>query len=197
MASRTIALLRQHPLSGYFLLAFLTWSWEIPTFAIWHTPFMPGPWMFIAPISAGLAMAWITEGPSGMLRLLRRCLVWRVGIGGYAVALLTMPMLYLLGLIAVPGALAAFRIPGPAFLALYLSSFAFHLFGAGLAEEPGWRGYALPRLQRRYGPLRGTLMLGSRWAIWHLHSGCSCQVTVGRGRASLVPRFPSWAGRYS
>jgi hypothetical protein len=37
-----------------------------------------------------------------------------------------------------------------------------------LFEEPGWRGFALPRLQRLHGPLVGGLILGSLWALWHL-----------------------------
>jgi membrane protease YdiL (CAAX protease family) len=42
------------------------------------------------------------------------------------------------------------------------------LTGGPLFEEPGWRGFALPRLQDRYGPLVGTLILGLLWAVWHL-----------------------------
>jgi membrane protease YdiL (CAAX protease family) len=37
-----------------------------------------------------------------------------------------------------------------------------------LWEEPGWRGFALPRLQGQYGPVVGTFILGVLWALWHL-----------------------------
>jgi uncharacterized protein len=37
-----------------------------------------------------------------------------------------------------------------------------------LFEEGGWRGFALPRLQRLHGPLVGTLILAPLWACWHL-----------------------------
>jgi len=42
------------------------------------------------------------------------------------------------------------------------------LIGGPLFEEPGWSGFALPRLQRLHGPLAGGLILGSLWALWHL-----------------------------
>jgi CAAX amino terminal protease family. len=42
------------------------------------------------------------------------------------------------------------------------------LIGGPLFEEPGWTGFAQPRLQRLHGPLVGGLILGSLWALWHL-----------------------------
>ena len=38
---------------------------------------------------------------------------------------------------------------------------------AGLGEEPGWRGFALPRLQERLSPVKATLVLGLVWGFWH------------------------------
>src|SRR5262245_44455656 len=42
------------------------------------------------------------------------------------------------------------------------------LLGGPLGEEPGWRGYALPRLQTVLGPVRSSLVLGLLWTGWHL-----------------------------
>jgi membrane protease YdiL (CAAX protease family) len=58
------------------------------------------------------------------------------------------------------------RIPGA--LAGFIPSLVFLTLIAGLGEEPGWRGFALPRLEARYAPVVATLLLGLAWAFWHL-----------------------------
>lgn len=44
---------------------------------------------------------------------------------------------------------------------------AMFLDAGALFEENGWRGYALPLLLRRYGPVTASLVLGLAWAAWH------------------------------
>lgn len=41
-------------------------------------------------------------------------------------------------------------------------------YQGGLGQEPGWRGFALPRLETRSAPVVATLILGLAWAFWHL-----------------------------
>lgn len=53
----------------------------------------------------------------------------------------------------------------PLLLGLLVAAF---LDAGAVFEENGWRGFALPRLQQRYGPLTGSVVLGLMWAAWHL-----------------------------
>jgi len=41
------------------------------------------------------------------------------------------------------------------------------MVGGGGLEEPGWRGFALPCLEKRYSPLRSSLIVAVIWAFWH------------------------------
>src|SRR5262249_28751123 len=95
--------------------------------------------------------------------------LWRVYFKWFLFALIGLSAIMVLSVVFLPEALASFQ--GPAGLAplpmLALFVYIFFL-GGPLGEEPGWRGFALPRLQRRYGPFFGRLILGPIWAFWHL-----------------------------
>lgn len=190
-----IQFLRSHPLAGYFILAYgLQWLWEIPIFAIWHQQKF-GPWVLLSPSIAGFLIAWIVEGPAGMVQLLRRMIQWRAGLRWYLLVILCIPVLLFLGIVVMPGALAAFQAPEISFLFRYLLVIALTLWTAPLAEEAGWRGFALPRLQEYHGPLLGTLILGSLWALWHLPIWLLIPGYVGAGTGFLgigIP-FLGWA----
>ena len=51
---------------------------------------------------------------------------------------------------------------------LGLTFFATALYGGPLGEEAGWRGFALPRLQKRFDPLLASVILAGFWGLWHL-----------------------------
>ncbi len=164
--------MRRHPLFFFFLTAFgLTWIYELIILVLLHLP--PLPWVVPAPLVgptlSAFLMTALTQGRPGVFRLLRRYMLWRVPLRWYLLTLLGIPVIILFNLLVLPGAVVAFRLPAPAFVLSYLVSYLLiFLAGGPLLEEPGWRGFALPRLQERWGPLMGTLLLGGLWSLWHL-----------------------------
>lgn len=94
----------------------------------------------------------------------------------YILAIGLVPALLLLSVLLTR--LAGGEVPAPrlaadgewgGFLGLFLLSAAYRFFFANACgEEPGWRGFALPRLQAIYSPLTANLILAFFWALWHL-----------------------------
>jgi len=170
---RLVQLMRRHPLWCYFLITFgLTWAFELLVFGVLHAPF-DLLWTLlltlVGPTLAAFLMTAVTQGRVGILQLLHRYVLWRVGISWYLLVLLGVPALLLLPSLIQPGAFSAFRLPDLSFWLTYLIVYLSTLVcGGPLGEEPGWRGFALPRLEQRSGPLVGTLLLGVLWGLWHL-----------------------------
>lgn len=98
---------------------------------------------------------------------------WRVGVIWYLVALGLWSLIILTGN-AMALALNLQLSPAPtwstrALLYAVPEYFIwFFLFGGPLNEEPGWRGFALPRLQSKFSPLVASLILGTFWGLWHV-----------------------------
>jgi membrane protease YdiL (CAAX protease family) len=163
-------LLARHPLVSFFLLTFV-FSWVY--WGLWKALQLPESLFVVGAagptVSAFIVLA-IISGKPGVLGLLRSYVHWRVGVQWYLVTLIGFPVLMLLAFVVLPGSLADFVAPDWSFVPFYLSQFAFTLFvppRGPLLEEGGWRGFALPRLQRLHGPLMGTLILGVLWGLWH------------------------------
>lgn len=53
-------------------------------------------------------------------------------------------------------------------------------------EEFGWRFYLQPLLQKKFGMVQGTLLLGLAWGIWHLPLNLFFYSAPGSGLMSLV-----------
>jgi membrane protease YdiL (CAAX protease family) len=175
LAHRLARPLRRYPFAGYVLMAFgWTWTYEL---TLYRSLLAPGYSLGAAlrdlgfalgPALAAICMTAITQGRGGILSFLRRCIRWRVGLRWYMVVLLGVPAMLLLAALLLPGAFSALRLPGSSFWLSYPAWYMVYLVGGPLGEEPGWRGFALPHLERRAGPLMGTFLLGALWSVWHL-----------------------------
>ena len=163
---------------AFFALAYaLSWAWVIPQ-AVTHQVVHQGqgwpthyPALF-GPLLAAFAVTAWTMGRAGVGGLLARMGRWRVGWHWWLVAVspAAFGAVALLGVLAagenLPAAGDFGRFSGILPVGL-LGVFLLIIFGS-LGEETGWRGYALPQLQRRFTPLAATLILASLWALWHL-----------------------------
>ena len=127
------------------------------------------PGAYLGPLGAAFVVTALSEGRPGLRRWGGRLFRWGVNWRWYALALLGVPALLVAGTLVVsPGSAAGLRFPPLAALLAYLPFLVLQMLTTGLAEEPGWRDFALVRHQRLHGPLMGTLILGMLWAGWHL-----------------------------
>ena len=118
---------------------------------------------------AGIVLAAIEGRKGGVRELLGRFLIWRVGIQWWAFALLftiipSVAALYLFNLLGGP----AVDWSGLKPLSSVVPMFIMLTIFAGMGEEFGWRGFAMPRLQARYNALVSSLIVGLVWGIWHI-----------------------------
>ena len=132
-----------------------------------------GHWTdFAIAVLPALIITGFASGNQGVQAWLASLRKWRVGTGPYLMAFLLWPALILLG-----NALAiqlGFSVPAAPYsfswrlLGLFPLNLMCILFYGGGNEEPGWRGFAQPMLQRKYSPLVAGLILGVVWAVWHM-----------------------------
>src|SRR5215213_1941460 len=175
------AFVRRHGLVSFYALAyFISWSFWMPyvlsqnglgildvSFPKILADILPGA--YLGPLGAAFVITALSEGKPGLRRWGGRLFRWGVGWHWYALALVGVPVLLAAGTLVVsPGSAAGLRFPPLELFLLYVPFLVLQMFTTALAEEPGWRDFALVRHQRQHGPLVGTLILGVLWAGWHL-----------------------------
>jgi membrane protease YdiL (CAAX protease family) len=190
--STTESAVMRHPLGSYLLLAFvIAWSFWVPlAWLLREGAAAPGSALAVAlqtlgvtgPLIAAIVVTGLTRGKTGVRRFLGGLRRWRVGPWWYAAACLVVPVLTVIGLAAVraglgvgpavpEGSALATRVAEDGWIGVVLTFplvLLWHCFGSPLLEEPGWRGFALPHMQRRLPAAWAALLVGAIWAVWHL-----------------------------
>lgn len=159
----------------FFALAF-AWSWTCwllaPALKAEH-PFEAGALSLtggFGPSLAAIVVVAHRSDSAGLRRWLMRCMRWRVGWRWDLLAFV-FPVVFMGLAAAAHVALGGTLPPSPAVghVGLVAANFLLIFFvGGPLGEEFGWRGYALPALQVRWGWRVASLLLGVVWAVWHL-----------------------------
>ena len=140
-----------------------------PTFPLWLLVALPAT---CGPTIAAFLMTAITEGKPGVKALWRRFWNRNLSIKWLLVSLLFLELLRLAAnLVArlVDGQhYPIIEAPSPlwSYIPLFLQYFVF----TGMAEEFGWRGYALPRFQAKWSALVSSIVLGLIWTSWHIQA---------------------------
>lgn len=119
-----------------------------------------------APGIAGVLLVLRYYGLKGFGRFLKRLTLWRAPLSWWAFMVLGIPAVVFLGA-AIKGTLNTAFAFSPWTLAIPAIGHALIL---GPLEEFGWRGFALPLLQRKFAPIWAGLILGVIWALWHVPS---------------------------
>jgi membrane protease YdiL (CAAX protease family) len=126
--------------------------------------------MLLGPVTANLPLTGVVDGRTGYRDLLARLLKWRVGISWFSIAVLMAPVL----LMVIPLVLSIWNpeftprfFTEPNKRSLLQLGIAAGL-AAGIFEELGWTGFAVPKLRLRFGVLSTGVIVGFLWGAWHI-----------------------------
>ena len=154
----------------FFATAYtISWAAWVALFAQHLSPFTGlGRCLYIvavlAPHAAAILITAMEGGGTAVTAFYRR-IARPIALRWAMVAICVPPLIYLLrDAISVNWTHGAFFHHPPRTITALLFGQLIVVTG----EEPGWRGFALPRLAARFGPIAGTLILGIAWTCWHL-----------------------------
>jgi len=166
--------IKHHELISFFGLAYAIMFGVLFLF-IYLAPGQPiQPWSLVwffaifSPSISALVVTGLSGGAPAIRRLLLGFTRWKIGLRWYfAAAFLVLGPLAITLIYRALGYPSAGLKPGETTFSL-LGIILFTLFSGPIAEELGWRGFALPRLQSKHNAFVSSLILGVVWCCWHL-----------------------------
>lgn len=139
------------------------------------------------PFLAAIIVLAIFEGGEGLRNLFSQIGKWQLNTRWYLIALVI--PLALAGVSLLFGFLSnGMKMPdlNPKLsIASFLPFLLYMIVFTGLWEEPGWRGFALPRLQKSFNAENASWVLGLLWGAWHLP--INLYLNWGAGPAVIIP----------
>ena len=174
-----VAFIKRHPVVSMSIMT-LVFAWPG---LIWETLYSRGLVVSQSPIILSLLIGWVPgiaavavtamlAGRAGVRPLLRRFLIWKVGVQWYLVGFFLLAIIILGGMVLHVLFGSAMPVIPAAESALWeiALSFLILIVVGGLlnTEEIAWRGFALPRLQSRYGVLLAGVLVAIPESLLHL-----------------------------
>lgn len=148
--------------------------WGIACATFWTAAFIgfTGLWglLIYGSFLGGALVSGVIDGRSGLKAYFSRIVRWRVGLKWYAVALLLPPVLHLAAFVLniASGAPLPINPQWPTLTVVLAAFFGQGFLVIALAEEPGFRGFALPRFLASRSALSAALIVGLLHTLWHL-----------------------------
>ena len=183
--------LKRHALVAYFVLA-IAFSWLIYIPLVfqrqgWASTNIPYSLHYIAsfgPMLAAILLTAVISGQEGLRELWSRITRWRVPWPYAAFAIFSPLLLFAFAAVVIritQGAWPDLSLLGQDNYLPYLGwgVLLIWLITFGFGEEIGWRGFALPCMQRTMSVSKATLLLGLLWALWHVPSFFYHETYVG------------------
>jgi uncharacterized protein len=130
---------------------------SVPKFA----GLMMFPAMLLGPFLSGIGLTYLIDGRSGLRELSTRIFSLRFRKRWFG-ALLLPPILILLTLLGLRVLVSPVYTPN-----VFVLGIAFGL-PAGVFEEIGWTGFALPKMRWPNSALGRAVLLGVVWSAWHI-----------------------------
>jgi uncharacterized protein len=135
-----------------------------------------GPFLLLGsfgPTISALVVTGFYKGRDAVVTLFKKLFLWRISWKVYLLTFFSIPIIFLLTMLA-----SGFRLNQVSdagllivnlILAMPINAVLVALFETGpLGEELGWRGFALPRLLTQLNDFQASTILGVAWTLWHL-----------------------------
>lgn len=171
---------KKYEIINYIIITFLfTWTfWGISLTS--SNQMINGSFRIIGsfmPSVVAIIFTGFVYGREGIKNLLKKLMIWKVNPNFYAFAIF-----YTAATIFIPSfictiiglnyntyfgnQLSGFQLTTP--FAVFTCFLAVVFFGGPVGEEFGWRGFVLPKLQKKYNPILSSILLGCIWSCWHI-----------------------------
>lgn len=137
------------------------------------TSFLPYFLLFtfaFGPTVAGIIVTALFKGKKGLQELFKQLVRFNIPNKWYVYAILIPIGICLISLALgfVMTGLTPIQFNFLVPISLIIPFFLYMTIFTGLAEEVGWRGYALPELQKKFTAEKASWILGIFWGLWHL-----------------------------